>query len=336
MKMTWKSTAFVTIIVGALLLYGTHYTYGLPKEKRTVATLYSYEQETKGNHSAYLEPNLLYEEVIGENETIYTSLAEKIEINLSYAFTCTASGDLTVEYETSSALSNPGEGGWSKAIDQLVTIQETEMVVDNDSAKIEILLTYDVPELLELIDNIQDNIEMMDGTHQITTTVSITTNHETEFGVIGEPIEQEAILNISRSLGTYKGTIGVTIPEVSVSEEEEETLVVKVGSSKPIRLGATFALLAWIPVGAVLTGSRYKADKIDFEKMPEAQRILRTNPVIETEETPDLPVQTVSSMKGLKEIADDYGSRIFHTMKNGKDVFFATDNIVYQYVVREN
>jgi len=343
MKITWKKIAGITIVITALLTLSVQHTYNLTTEKDTTRTLYTTEQTSKGTYMTYLKPNLLYGETIEENETIYLSIAKKTEVDLKYSFSSSEPGDVSMVYSTDSQLKTHGTSGWSKSIDNIVSVEEKSIKTDNNSATLNLCLSYGFQEILDHINRIQENIEYEGFSHEVTTTVTINAMENTkDYGTINdEPVEQTFTLYIVRNrmygTKTSNGTASISISNVKINETKTETTTEKTensGTVSRLQMGSVLALLACTSLGAFFTGKQYKSEKKNLETLPKAKRILNTHDIVEAENIPNLPIQKVSTMKDLKDVAEDYGSRIFHTQnEKEKDVFFATDNLVYQYTV---
>ncbi|MFP4006237.1 MAG: hypothetical protein ACLFUR_05960, partial [Candidatus Hadarchaeia archaeon] len=320
MEITWKKMAVTTIVITALLALSVQYVYGLPTEKETTRTLYTTEQASEGAYMTYLEPNTLYGETIEENETIYLSIARKAEVDLKYYFSSSESGDVSMVYSTDSQLKTLGTSGWGKNVDDIVSVNEKSIKIDNNSATLNLGLSYDFQEILGHIERIQENIEYEGFSHEVTTTVTINAVENTaEHGVIDSgPVEKTVTLSIVRDrmygTETSNGTASVSISNIDISNAKTEMRTEKTGNSDTVgylQMGSGLALLAWVPLGAVFTGKRYKSENKKLRDFPRAERILKTYDIVEAENIPSLPIQKVSTMKDLRDVAEDYGSRIF-------------------------
>ncbi|KXA94815.1 hypothetical protein AKJ65_03370 [candidate division MSBL1 archaeon SCGC-AAA259E19] len=279
-----------------------------------------------------MKPNLLYGRTIEENKTIYTRLVECIDVPLIYSFSCTEPGDIAMQYTTETALEDPSKVGWSKAIGDYVSIEEKVNMENATGAELSLLISYDADDILAMVDNIQENIGIRAGKHTVTTIVDIDVTDETEFGLISKTIELKAILSINRARGG-SGTITVTTPEKHLTDVKTKNSTEEVGSTGYFRAASLLSLLAWIPIGSFFTWRKYRSDRSRAADMPESERILQQYDVLESQDMPNLPVQTMSSMDDLAEVAEEYGSMIFHAEIEGRDVFYASEEIVYQYVV---
>lgn len=334
MKFFWKSMAVLTVMVTALLSYGVYYTQGLPTEERVVTTLCSYEQNIDCDYMAYLKPNVLYGETIGEGETIYIKLVDRVDVTFHYTFECSEAGNITTEYLTRSMLKEPSETGWSKQIDELVSVEK--MKTENaTSAVLTAKFSYNITEINELVEKIEEEIGISQSTYQIVTAISINTTDETSVGTISRPIEQSIVLKLNYMGGYMErgGIIEIEAPEKHLPGSITENYTKKIASAVQMRIAMAVALVAWIAAGSSLTTWRYKVGKAEFDELPESERIMKRFEVIESKGMPDLKVQTLSSMEALNKIAEDYDLRIFHTKTADGDVFFITENnIIYRYV----
>jgi hypothetical protein len=336
MSISWKAMAALTAIVTVLLSCGVYYTLGMPTEEHTVATLCTYEQNTRCDYIAYLKPNILYGETIGEGETIYLSLVNRIDVTFNYTFECSETGSITTEYLISSVLEDPSETGWSKGIDELVSV-ETAETENATSATLAAKFSYNITEISELVDKIEETIGVSSSTYQTATKIMINTTDETGVGTISKPLEESVVLKLNY-MGGYTergGVIQVEAPEKHLSGSIKENYTKELMFAVQLRIAMFVALIAWILVGPPLTAWRYKAGKAEFETLPESERIMKRFKMIESRDTPKLKVQTLSSIEDLKKVADDYDSTLFHTKLDGNDVFFTTiENITYQYIAK--
>ena len=332
--------AVLTVIVAALLSYGVYYTQGMPTEEYTVATLCSYEQNIRCDYVAYLKPNILYGETIGEGETIYLNLVNRIDATFYYTFECSETGSITTEYRISSLVADPSEAGWSKSIDELVSVEKSETNTTT-SAALEAKFSYNVTEIRELVNRIEEDIGVTSSTYQIITTINITTIDETSVGTVSKPIEESVVLKLNYMggyMGDYMergGVITVEVPERHLLGSITENSTKEITFAVQFRIAMFVALAVWIAVAPSFTAWRYKVGKAEFETLPELERIMKRFKVIESRDMPKLKVQTLGSMEALKKVADDYDSILFHTKLDGDDVFFTTiENITYQYITK--
>jgi hypothetical protein len=332
LKISWKKMVVVTVVVAVLLSYGVYYAQGLPTEEHKVTTLCSYKQNIKGDYTAYLKPNTLYEETIGADETIYLSLLNRLDTNFRYDFECSETGDITTEYKIRSTVA--ATDGWSKQINELIAVEKSETKTST-SAVLEANFSYNITEITELIDQIEEEIGVTWSTYEITTTIQINTTDTTSVGTISNPIEEQIVLKLNY-MGDYMergGTIAVEVPESHLPGSITENSTTEITSVSQLRMGMSVALFAWIGIASSFTAWRYRECKTRFEALPESEKIMKRFNVIESKDMPNLEVQTLSSMDALKKIADDYESMLFHTTMGGNDVFFTTiQNITYQYV----
>jgi len=332
-KFSWKIMAALTAIVTVLLSYGVYSTQGMPTEEHTVATLCTYEQNTRCDYIAHLKPNILYGETISKGETIYLSLVNRIDATFHYTFECSETGSITTEYGISSLVASEG---WNKSINELVSVEKSE-TKDASSAVFEAKFSYNINETRELIDRIEEDIGVTSSTYQIITTININTNDETTVGTISKPLEESIILTLNYMGGYMErgGVIEVEVPErhltgsITENSTKENTFAVQ------FRITMYVAWVAWIAVASLFTAWRYKVGKAEFETLPESERIMKRFKVIESKDVPKLKVQTLDSMEALKKVADDYDSILFHTKMDDDDIFFTTiENITYQYIVK--
>jgi hypothetical protein len=325
--------AALTVIVAVLLSYGVYYAQGLPIEEHTISTLCTYEQKTKGDYTAYLKPNILYGETIGEGEPIYLNLLDYIDAIFHYDFECSETGDITTQYKITSILT-PTEG-WSKSINEVVSVEKSETTTAT-SAVLEAKLSYNITEITELIDKIEEEISVSSSLYQITTTININTTDTTSVGTVSKPIEEYIVLKLNYVGGYIErgGVITVEVPESHLPGSITENSTTEITSASQFRMGMSVALFAWIGVSSLFTIWRYKDWKTTFEALPESEKIMKRFNVVESKDMPNLNVQTLASIDDLNKIADDYDSRLFHTKMGDNDVFFTTiENITYQYVV---
>lgn len=332
--MSWKSIAVLTVIVTALLSYGFYYTQSMPTEERAVITLCSYEQKTSCDYKAYLKPNVLYGDTIGKGETIYIKLVHHIEVTFNYMFECSENGSIATEYLIGNVLEEPSETGWSKGIDELVSV-ETAETENATSATLTAKFSYNITEISELIEEIEEVIGVSQSTYQIVTAITVNTTDETSVGTISRPIEQSIMLKLNYMGGYMErgGIIKIEAPEKHLPGSITENYTKKIASAVQLRTAMFVGLVAWIAAGSSLTAWRYKVNKAEFDMLPESERIMKRFEVIESKGMPDLKTQTLSSMEALNKLAEDYDLRIFHTKAADGDVFFITENnIIYRYV----
>ena len=333
LKISWKKIAALTVIVAVLLSYGVFCTQGMPTEEHTIVTLCNYEQNTKGDYIAYLKPNILYGETIGEGEPIYLNLVNRIDATFHYEFECSETGDITPEYKISSTVA-PTEG-WSKQINELVSVEKSETTTAT-SAVLEAKFSYNVTEITELIDKIEEDIGVTSSPYQITTTININTTDKTSIGTLSKPIEERIVLKLNYMGGYMErgGVITVEVPESHLAGSITENSTKEIMSASQLRNAMYIALVAWIAAASLFTTWRYKVWRTELEALPELERIMKRFNVIESKDMPNLNVQTLASMDELKKVADDYDSILFHTTMGDNDIFFTTiENITYQYVV---
>jgi hypothetical protein len=333
LEISWKTMVALTVIVAVLFSYGVYYTQGMPTEEHTVATLCTYEQNTRCDYIAYLRPNILYGETIGEGETIYLSLVNRIDVTFYYTFKCSETGSITTEYGISSLVASDR---WSKSINELVSVEKSETNTMT-SASLEAKFSYTINEIRELIDRIEEDIGVTSSTYQLTTTININTTDKTSVGTASKPIEESVVLKLNYMGGYMErgGVIEVEVPErhllgsITENSTKENTFAVQ------FRITMYVAWVAWIAVASLFTAWRYKVGKAEFETLPESERIMKRFKVIESKDVPKLKVQTLDSMDALKRVADDYDSILFHTKMDDDDIFFTTiENITYQYIVK--
>lgn len=327
--------AALTAIVTVLLSYGVYYTQGMPTEEHTVATLCTYEQNTRCDYIVHLKPNILYGETIGKGETIYLNLVTRIDATFYYTFECSKTGTITTDYTLNSYVA--GEG-WNKSINELVSVEKSE-TKDVPSAVFEAKFSYNITEMIELIDRIEANIGVTSSPYQIITTINIDTTDKTTVGTINKPIDESIILKLNYMGGYIErgGVIEVEVPErhltgsITENSTKENTFAVQ------FRITMYVALVAWIAVASLFTTWRYKVGKAEFETLPESERIMKRFKVIDSRDVPKLKVQTLDSMEALKKVADDYDSILFHTKMDDDDIFFTTiENITYQYIAEKH
>jgi hypothetical protein len=280
-----------------------------------------------------LRPNILYGETIGEGETIYLSLVNRIDVTFYYTFKCSETGSITTEYGISSLVASDR---WSKSINELVSVEKSETNTMT-SASLEAKFSYTINEIRELIDRIEEDIGVTSSTYQLTTTININTTDKTSVGTASKPIEESVVLKLNYMGGYMErgGVIEVEVPErhllgsITENSTKENTFAVQ------FRITMYVAWVAWIAVASLFTAWRYKVEKAEFETLPESERIMKRFKVIESKDVPKLKVQTLDSMDALKRVADDYDSILFHTKMDDDDIFFTTiENITYQYIVK--
>jgi len=333
LEISWKTMVALTVIVAVLFSYGVYYTQGMPTEEHTVATLCTYEQNTRCDYIAYLRPNILYGETIGEGETIYLSLVNRIDVTFYYTFECSETGSITTEYGISSLVASDR---WSKSINELVSVEKSETNTIT-SASLEAKFSYNINEIRELIDRIEEDIGVTSSTYQLTTTININTTDKTSVGTVSKPIEESVVLKLNYVGGYMErgGVIEVEVPERHLTGSITENWTRENTFAVQFRITMYVALVAWIAVASLFTAWRYKVGKAEFETLPESERIMKRFKVIESKDVPKLKVQTLDSMEALKKVADDYDSILFHTKMDDDDIFFTTiENITYQYIVR--
>ena len=335
-KFSWRVMAVLTVMVAALFSYGAYYVQGIPTEEHEVTTLCSYEQNIRCNYTAYLKPNILYGDAIGEGETIYIKLAERIDVTFNYTFSCSVEGSISTDYEIRSFLEEPSETGWRKPIDELVSV-ETAETANVTSATLIAKFSYNITEINELIEKIEEDIGYTSSTYQIVTNVSINATDETAIETISKPVKERAVLKLNYMGGYMEraGVIEIEAPEKHLPGSITENRVKKIESAVYLKTAINVALAAWIVAGCSLTAWRYRTDRTWFETLPESERIMKRFKVMESKGMPDMKAVTLSSIEDLKRLVDDYDLTMFHTKMTEGDVFFTIDNnIVYRYVAR--
>jgi len=334
-KFSWRIMAVLTVVVATLFSYGAYYMQGIPTEEHEVTTLCSYEQNIRCNYTAYLKPNMLYGGAVGEGETIYIKLAKRIDVTFNYTFSCSVEGSISTDYEIRSFLEEPSENGWRKPIDELVSV-ETAETANVTSATLIAKFSYNITEINELIEKIEEDIGYTSSTYQIVTYVSIDTTDETAIETISKPVKERVVLklNYMRDYMERTGVIEIEAPQKHLPGSITENRVKKIESAIYLKTAINVALAAWIVAGCLLTAWRYKTDSTWFETLPEPERIMKRFEVIESKDMPDMKAVTLSSIEALKKLADDYDLRIFHTKTaDGNDIFFVADNnIIYRYI----
>ena len=323
----WKLTAIITLIVAALLSYGVYYAQGLETERNVVTTILSYEQTTSHDYTAHLKNNTLYGESIGEGETIYIELVDIIDLSFNYAFDCSKNGSIEIDYVFSIRVEEPSETGWSKAIDELVPV-EASLTENATSATLVMGFSYNITEISELIEKIEEEIQYTAPSYHVNTTININvTDHTACMRTISESLDESVVLKLG-----YR-VVEVEASDKSLPRSITENHTEKIEYAINLRTGTIIALVSWILVGSGLTAKRYRGVKSGYEELPEAERIMLDLEAVESKDMPDLKAQTLSSIEALKKIAGEYSSIIFHYHAEGEDVFFITENnILYQYI----
>ena len=337
-KFSWRVMAVLTVMVAALFSCGAYYVQGIPTEEHEVTKLCSYGQNIRCNYTAYLKPNTLYGDAIGEGETIYIKLAERIDVTFNYTVSCSVEGSISTDYEIRSFLEEPSETGWRKPIDELVSV-ETAETANVTSATLIAKFSYNITEINGLIEKIEEDIGYTSSTYQIVTNVSINATDETAIETISKPVKERAVLKLNYMGGYMEraGVIEIEAPEKHLPGSITENRIKKIESAIYLKTAINVALAAWIVAGCSLTAWRYRTDRTWFETLPESERIMKRFKAIESRGMPDMKAVTLSSIEDLKRLVDDYDLTMFHTKMTEGDVFFTIDNnIVYRYVVHAN
>jgi hypothetical protein len=341
MKATWKIAAIISIIVASLLSYGVYYSQGLKIERNVVTTVLSYEQSISHNYTAYLKNNTLFGETAGKGDTLYRELVNFIDVSFYYAFNCSEEGQIEFDYVVSSVVEEPSENGWSKSIDVSVSVKEMrqrmftenlshEGVIVRAPQKDRVLgmtFSYNITEISEIIEKIEEETGYSSMSYQVVTSIDINLTDETSFEMISESLEESVVLKL-----------GYRVVEVEASDKRlmdsiTENHVETIDSAVNMRSGTILALAAWIVAGSGFTAKKYREGKAEYEETPEVERVMGRLEVVESVDTPDLKVQTLSSIGDLEKIAEEWSSIIFHSRRGGEDVFFITENnILYQYI----
>ena len=216
MKISWKIMVIITIMFAAPLSYGVYFTQHMPAEKRVLKTLCIYKHNIASDYVAYLKPNILYGETAGKGETIYLKLAERIDVTFNYTFECSKEGEILVEHKAYSILEAPGENGWSKPIDELVSMNICEEK-DASSAALIAKFSYNISEINGLIERIEEEIGAREWQYQIITTIRINMTDRTNVGNISKTIEEPIVLKFNYdymgSYGERSGTINIETVE---------------------------------------------------------------------------------------------------------------------------
>lgn len=333
MGVSWKTMAALTVIVAAILSYGTYYAMGMPTEERVTTTLCTYEQDIGCDYIAYLKPNTLYGEEIGKGETIYMNLVNHIIVKFNYRFKCSLAGNISTEYKVYSLLENPGELGWSKPVDELVSVEKSE-AENTTSATVDIQFSYNITKISELIRRVEEETGVSSPAYQMTTKVTVNTIDETDVGKISKPIEESIVLKLNY-MGRG-GLIELVLPEKSLRDSIVEDHTREIASALQLRTAMFAALTTWTAAASSFTAWKYSLEARGKAGRGEPETPKRLN-VIESVDMPDLKAQTLCSIEGLKKVADEYGSIIFHTRTaSNEDIYFTTvDDIIYQYVTRK-
>lgn len=324
----WKLTTIITILVATLLSYGVYYAQGLQTEEHEVITLANYEQNTSVDYTVYLRNNTLYGETIGPGETIYRELVNRIDILFNYDFICNEEGSIEIDYVISSIVEEPRANGWSKAIDELVSIKidETE---NAKSSSLVMTCSYNIPEISKIIKKIEDETQYTSSNYQIVTMININVIDNTGVGVIHCPLTDSILLNLDNKIIMIETSDKHLTDSITTNHTETIESVI------PLRIGTIIALVAWIVTGSGLTFKLYRADKARVEETPEAEEIMGRLEVVESKDMPNLKMQTLTSIEALKKISNEYSSIIFHCRAEEEDIFFVTENnILYQYILK--
>ena len=320
--------AIATAILVALSAYGVYYTQKMPTVTYASDTLCRYTQKADYDYVAHIKPNVLYEtETIGRNETLFINLIKSIDLKFNYTFTATVEGNITTNCTVNTQLESTGEEKWIKPIDTPISIEKTE-----EAKKTTIIsrLSYNITEIQELVDKIREDIGAYSMQYQIVLKAKIDVTDETTVGTIKDFLEPEIALKfIPRGTG---GVIQITALQRNKSGSITTTRVLTNSLVISLQWVAIGALISCLSVGSFLTIQRYEKDRAEFNRLPEAERILRSSDVIESKSIPKLEAQSLASMEALEELADEYGLKIFHSKIEGKDIFFVTEGaIVYRY-----
>jgi len=329
MRFSWKVVGCIGILVGFVLAGGVYLTRGLSTEERDVVTLCEYREEYASSYWARLRPNVLYGEVIGEGDTIYIRLAEEVEVHLVYGFNCSLEGDVSLDYRVTTTLCEPSQYGWTREADAAIYNVTSEDGVDPSSASIGLDVWYNVSEVREVIQDIEEDTGYRSSSYSVVTEIRGNLTDETSAGVIDRRIEAVLALNLDYAGGVVKVEAPDRVYGDRITEDHTERLEANIN----LRRGTLASLLAWLAVAPALTLWRYNEDREHTLDLSESERILRDHDVIESDDLPEGKTQTLATFEGLKDIAEDYGLRLFHKREEDGSIFFATDyTLTYRYV----
>lgn len=333
-KISWKHTVTITLIVTIFLSYTVYYTQNLPSEEHQVITICSYNQNTNADYIANLNPNILYGETIGNSEPIYLNLVKSINTKFNYTFECSEPGQISTNYMINTEVGP--NGGWSKAINDIVDILPSEKIGDRISS-LEANFNYNITEILQLIEEIETNIGVSAASYQVITTININTTNVNNLIELKPPaLEEKIVLTMNYVTGYMEksGLITVELPRTYLPGELVEDSTTEISSTLQLRTATIITLIGWVSGASFFSTRTYKKEKKKLTDLPEAEQILKKYKIIEAQDMPTLSVQTLASMDSLKSVIDDYESILFHTIFNGQDVFFTSiENITYQYIV---
>jgi hypothetical protein len=332
MRLSWKVVGCVGIIIGIILGSGVYLTKGLSTEQENIITLCRYQEEKSCKHWGYLKPNILYDDVVERGDTIYIQLAEAIRVQLEYAYNCDVEGNISLDYSYSTYIKEPSQYGWTIQAQNIVYEEKAKCEESSSSAHLSIDLSYNITEVNEVINKIEEETGFWSSRYQIVIEVKGDLSDETTVGIINRPLNCTIVINLDYA----SGVITVVGPENHYEDRITEYKTEIIDGNIKIKKVSRASLFAWFFLAPMVTLWKYNKDKELFNQLSGSDQILLSNKITESEDLPEAKVQNLSTFEGLKDIAEDYGLKIFHKQEKEKDIFFATDyTILYKYVIKK-
>ncbi|PTD94259.1 hypothetical protein C9439_02870 [archaeon SCG-AAA382B04] len=334
----WKTFALVATIAIIFVGLGVVTTRGIETQEIQEELVLAYEKELISSYTSEVEPSILYEGTVVSDDRLYLTLTKQIDVNLTYSFSTNREFRINNSYITRTVLENADEEyGWEKDISNNITQTVREEEQDNVTT-LEFDFSYDIREIEEVVEAIEDDTGLNYPKYVIKTEVGIRTLNTTKEGsdvIIDEALSEGVV--ISWEQWGFKDDKRVGIIEITTSmSRTQETInkevIVEKKNNKFLKSAMPFTFLVTLFTGAFATRWRYKKDKEVINALSEAQRILRDNHVLESKNMFSGKKQELSNFRDLKNLSDDYYLEIFHTKDQNKDIFYCIDqNVVYFY-----
>ncbi len=334
----WKIFALIATIAILVVGFGVVTTRGIETQNIQEESLLTYEKELISSYTSEVEPSLLYEGTVVHGNRLYLTLTKQIDVNLNYSFSTDREFKINNSYITHTVLKNTDkEYGWEKDISNKITQIVREKEQDNVTT-FEFDFSYDIREIEEVVEAIENDTGLNYPKYVVKTGLEIRTWNSTDEEsdvIIDEALSEEVV--ISWEQWGFKddkrvGIIKITAPELKAQETINKELIEDKKNNKLLKSAMPFIFMITLFTGAFATGWRYKRDKETINELPEAQRIIKDNHVLETKNLFSGKKQELNNFRDLKYLSDDYYLEIFHTREQNKDIFYVIDqDIVYFY-----
>jgi hypothetical protein len=313
-------------IISALSIY---YTHQLPTQETQTTTLCSYQHTGTYNYVAELKPNLIYNKTTltsEDNATLYTAIAEYINLTFTYGFACNPLPDYVMKHrKTTTELASPGR--WTKTLSEA----EAEELLDL-SGIINFTMQVNCTKIKELVNLIDTETGTRSSTYNINVKpeIHVTANVTTETTVktIDETFTPE--LTVAFKAEAEKGNY-IAIENLNQTRQGAiiETEQITLPHTQNQR---TASYIATATTAAALTISAFLY--IKYKPAPPPTKIIEklTAPykelIAKTTQKPPETENTIETetLEDLAKIAEILARPILHVTENGEHTFYIIDN----------